>query len=346
MVDFIVAIPTYNGADKLPSLLEKLRSQSGTEHFSWAVLVIDNNSTDNTATVVKSYQKAFAGAVSLHYAFEQQQGAAFARLKAMSVAKSKWQCEWIGFLDDDVAPDSNWVAAAYAFGQSHPKAGAYGGQIHGDFEVEPPDNFARIKSFLALRERGDKAHRYDPDTLSLPPSAAWVIQAQAWHDNVPAKPKLGGRAHGSMVQGDDYEPLLRIHQAGWEIWYHPDMHVSHHIPASRLQRSYLTKLSRGCGLCICQLRMINTDRWQRPWVFCKLILSNLRRVVLHWTKHRHRIRTDLVAACEMEFFLGSFLSPFYYLKTLLPQKAPDQTTSKPPLQPRNTPQIKPQIKGS
>ncbi len=346
MVDFIVAIPTYNGADKLPQLLDKLRSQSGTAHFSWAVLVIDNNSTDSTADVIKRYQNDTTASVSVHYAFEKQQGAAFARLKAMSVANDKWQCEQVGFLDDDVAPDSHWVAAAYDFGQSHPKAGAYGGQIHGDFEVEPPANFARIKSFLALRERGNIAHRYDPDNLSLPPSAAWVIRAQAWHDNVPQQPKLGGRAHGSMVQGDDYEPLLRIHRAGWEIWYNPDMHVSHHIPASRLQRSYLTKLSRGCGLCICQLRMLNTDRWQRPLVFFKLILSNLRRVLLHWIKYRHQIKTDLVAACEMEFFLGSFLSPFYYLRTLLLKKMPSQATSNPLPNSRNVPQTEPQVKGS
>lgn len=316
MVDFIVAIPTYNGADKLPQLLDRLRSQANTDHFSWAVLIVDNNSKDNTAQVIQSYQGQLTDSIALHYAFEQRQGAAFARVKAMEVVNSQWPCGWVGFLDDDVMPEANWVAAAYDFGQSHPEAGAYGGQIHGDFEVEPPENFARIKSYLALRERGDKPHRYDPDNLSLPPSAAWVIHAKAWHDNVSTRPKLGGRANGSMVQGDDYEPLLRMHKAGWEIWYNPAMHVAHHIPADRLQRDYLTKLSRGCGLCICQLRMINTDRWKRPFIFVKLILSNLRRVVLHWLKFRNQLDTDLVAACEMEFYLGSVMSPFYYLQTL------------------------------
>jgi len=316
MVDFIVAIPTYNGADKLPQLLDKLRSQLNTDHFSWAVLIVDNNSKDNTAQVIQSYQGQLTEAIALHYAFEQRQGAAFARVKAMEVVNSQWSCEWVSFLDDDVMPEASWVSAAYEFGQSHPEAGAYGGQIHGDFEVEPPENFARIKSYLALRERGDKPHRYDPDNLSLPPSAAWVIRAKAWRDNVSTRPKLGGRANGSMVQGDDYEPLLRIHKAGWEIWYNPAMHVAHHIPADRLQRDYLTKLSRGCGLCICQLRMINANRWKRPFVFIKLILSNLRRVVLHWLKFRNQLDTDLVAACEMEFYLGSVMSPFYYLQTL------------------------------
>ncbi|MEL6777987.1 MAG: hormogonium polysaccharide biosynthesis glycosyltransferase HpsE [Cyanobacteria bacterium J06597_16] len=314
MVDFTVAIPTYNGAARLPQLLEKLRSQTGTDHFSWNILVVDNNSSDDTAAVVRRYQSASAGCtVPVSYAFEKRQGAAFARVKAMSAAPSPW----VGFLDDDVVPADDWVAAAYAFGQSHPQAAAYGGQIHGDFEVEPPENFNRIKSFLALRERGDQAHRYDPDKLSLPPSASWVVQAKAWHENVSDTPILGGRANGSMMQGDDYEPLLRMHMAGWEIWYAPEMHVAHQIPKSRLERDYLTSLSWGCGLCICPLRMINTALWKRPLVWVKLLLSNGRRWLLHWLKYRGQFQTDLVAACELKFYWASFLSPLYYLKALL-----------------------------
>lgn len=314
MVDFIVAIPTYNGAERLPQLFEKLRSQTGTEHFSWSILVVDNNSTDDTANVVQKYQAQWSDqSPTLDYAFEGRQGAAFARIRAMESAPS----EWVGFLDDDVMPDKSWVAQAYAFGKKHPKAGAYGGQIHGDFEIEPPANFTRIQSFLAIRERGTTPHQYDPNNLSLPPSAAWVVQKRAWDQSVSHCPKLGGRANGSMVQGDDYEPLLQMHRKNWEIWYAPDMHVAHQIPKSRLERSYLISLSRGCGLCICQLRMVNANVWQKPFIFVKLILSNLRRVILHWIKYHDQVQTDLVAACEMEFFLGSFISPFYYLKTLL-----------------------------
>lgn len=322
-MDFTVAIPTYNGAERLPQLLENLRSQTGTSHFSWTVLVVDNNSADNTAEVVKQHQAQWQAdptveAASLEYVFESQQGIAFARLKAIESAKGKW----IGFIDDDIVPASNWVAQAYDFGESHPRVGAYGGQILGDFEIEPPADFARIQSFLALRERGPNPHQYDPENLSLPSAAAWVVRKQAWDENAPEDPKLVGRVTKAMVAGDDYEVLLHIHKAGWEIWYAPDMKAAHQIPKKRLERGYLTKLSRGCGLCICQLRMINATTWQKPLVFLKLILSNLRRVIAHWLKYRKQLSTDLVAACEMAFYMGSFVSPFYYLQTLLfPQKS-------------------------
>ncbi|MDE5098657.1 MAG: glycosyltransferase, partial [Trichodesmium sp. St16_bin4-tuft] len=55
MIDFTIAIPTYNGAEKLPLVLEKLNSQINTEKLSWEVIVVDNNSQDNTEQVIREY---------------------------------------------------------------------------------------------------------------------------------------------------------------------------------------------------------------------------------------------------------------------------------------------------
>ncbi|MGB5969814.1 MAG: glycosyltransferase, partial [Spirulinaceae cyanobacterium] len=47
-VDFTVAIPTYNGATRLPQVLDKLKLQTGIEQLNWEILVVDNNSSDST----------------------------------------------------------------------------------------------------------------------------------------------------------------------------------------------------------------------------------------------------------------------------------------------------------
>lgn len=312
-MDFTVAIPTYNGASRLPLVLERLRQQTNTEHFNWEIIIVDNNSKDNTREVVGEYQKNWPEQLPLRYCLETEQGAAFARLRAIREAKG----ELIGFLDDDNLPDSNWVAAAYAFGNEHPKAGAFGGQIHGDFAVEPPENFQRIQSFLAIRERGEKPHLYDPDNLSLPPAAAVVVRKKAWCETVPNRPILRGKALGLMVQGDDYEPLLYLHKGGWGIWYNPAMHTYHQIPGWRLEKDYLLSLIRGSCLCICHLRLINAKTGQEPIIMTKIMLGSLRRALSHLVKYRGKIKTDLIAACEMEFYLSSFASPFYFIKSSL-----------------------------
>ncbi len=309
-IHFTVAIPAYNGASRLPSLLDNLLAQATPENFTWQVIVVDNNSTDDTADVIQDYQSRYQGTLSLVYAFEQEQGAAFARQKAMQLAQS----ELVGFLDDDVVPSVDWVAQAYQFAMHTPKAGAYGGKILGRFEVTPPEGFERIQSFLALRNRGSSPNLYNPKFLSMPPSAAWVVRRQAWLDHVPEKPSLGGRTGKSMVQGDDYEPLLYLHKAGWEIWYTPTMSVEHIIPAKRLEKDYLIALSRGCGLCVCQLRLIAAEGgWDQPATFMKVTAGNLKRLMSHLVEHRFNMWSDTVTQCEFEFFLSSFLSSFYYL---------------------------------
>lgn len=318
-VDFTVAIPTYNGESRLPKILERLRSQTGVEYLNWEIIVVDNNSQDRTANVVFDYQATWScPGLKLKYCLEPQQGAAFARMRAVQEANS----EFVGLLDDDNLPALNWVAAAYAFGLAHPHAGAYASQIHGEFDIEPPPNFERIAPFLGITERGQQALLYEPDKLKLPPGAGLVVRKPAWCQAVPQHPVLKGRIGNSLVGGEDLEPLLHLHKAGWEIWYNPAMETYHQIPQWRLEKNYLIRLSLGVGLNSCCLRMLHTPFWQTPKVLIRTFLGSLRRLVIHLIHYRSSrmgkqdatlFSSELVAACELAFYWGYFLSPFYFL---------------------------------
>ncbi len=309
-LDFTVAIPTYNGASRLPELLERLRNQLDTENFSWEIIVVDNNSTDNTAKLVQSYQENWQCPYPLKYCFEAKQGAAYARKKAVEVALGKL----IGFLDDDNYPISNWVAAAYNFAQKYPHAGAYGSQIHPDWEVEPPENFQRITPFLAITERGDVPLLYEPKKRLLPPSAGLVVRREAWLESVPIQPILTGRITGNMLTSEDLEMLCYLQKSGWEIWYNPEMEIYHKIPNARLQKDYLIPFFRGIGLSRYVTRMVNIKPWYRPVALIGYMINDLRKIILHLLKYRTKIKHDLVIACEMQLFLSSLISPFYLWK--------------------------------
>jgi hypothetical protein len=116
------------------------------------------------------------------------------------------------------------------------------------------------------------------------------------------------------VQGDDYEPLLYLHKAGWEIWYNPELHTYHQIPHWRFERDYLLAIARGCGLATCHLCMINAKSWQKPLIFFRLLLGNSRRVTKQFIQYRGKLSSDTIAAFEMSFYWGSMMSPFYFLK--------------------------------
>lgn len=318
MIDFTVAICTYNGEKRLPAVLDRLRSQINTEQISWEIIVIDNNSTDNTAKVIQEYQVNWPQAYPIKYYFEPAQGLAFARQRAVQEANGTL----VGFLDDDNLATPNWVAEAYAFGQAHPKAGAYGSKISGEFEVEQPENFGRISPFLAIGG-GTKAICYTSSDYKysykkvLPPGAGLVIRKQAWIESVPERLIFQGRVGESLVAAEDIEALLHIRRAGWEIWYNPEMHIYHQIQKQRLEKKYLMNLLRSIGLGRHHTRMLGYKVWQRPFIFPVYMANDLRKIILHFIKYRSVLKTDVVAACEMELLLGSIISPFYLGKKYL-----------------------------
>ncbi len=312
-LDFTVAICTYNGAKRITDVLECLSWQLHTHAIQWEVIVVDNNSTDNTAQVVQQYQANWPFPNGLHYTFEKKQGAGYARHRAVMMARSPW----IGFLDDDNLPAMNWVHEACRFTQAHPHVGVVGSHIRGVFDGDTPPNFDRIAQFLALIDRGVLPLIYKPERKVLPPGAGMVIRREAWRQNVPDNPLLSGRTGKSMLTGEDLEAVLHIQRSGWEVWYNPAMQLEHKIPQHRLTRQYLVSLMRGIGLSRHRTRMLSLPIWQRPLMFWLYTANDLRKIVFHLFRYGSQVWTDAVTASEMTLYCYSLISPYYLWRQLL-----------------------------
>ena len=76
-MDFTVIICTYNRASNLPICLGELSRQQGVNDMKWEVLVVDNNSTDNTRETVARLAEELP--ITVRYTFESQQGLNYAR---------------------------------------------------------------------------------------------------------------------------------------------------------------------------------------------------------------------------------------------------------------------------
>ena len=316
-IDITVAIPTYNGAERLPMVLDQLRSQTNTEHLRWEIIVCDNNSTDDTRAVVQQYKKNWPADIPLHYRFAPQQGSAFARQRAVTVAKG----ELIAFLDDDNIPADNWVASAYQFAQEYPQAGAFGSQIHGQFESELPDELENIKCFLAIIERGEDPHLYEPANKILPPAAGLVVRKQAWLEAVPEKLFLNNTGKAAGLASEDLEAILYIQKAGWEVWYNPDMVVHHDIPDGRLRKDYLITLFRCVGLSCFHIRLLGLEKWKRPFAVPAYIANDIRKLALHRMRHGKASEMDTVESCNRERLVKTLASPFFLLKKAAADRA-------------------------
>ncbi len=311
-----VVIPTHNGENTLPRVLEKLKMQKGTGDISWEIIVVDNNSTDNTENIVREYQKAWLTEYPLKYVFEPKQGVLYARNRGAQEAKG----EFVGFLDDDNIPADDWVKKAYEFGKDNPKAGAWASRAYGEFEGEIPQGFEKIKDFFAAIDRGKELKTYRKQDLVLPPGAGLVVRRYVW---LKITPKLlnssfffAKRYRNRWIPGEDIIALVHMQNEGFEIWYNPDMVISHIMPAWRMKKDYILSFFRGIGLSRYPTRNARLKVWQKPFWLLLYMANDLYRFTIAIIKNLQD-KNNLSVICERELRLGSLISPFYYLKAYL-----------------------------
>ncbi len=306
-----VIVPTFNGESRLPDLFKSFQKFNIPETLSWEIIVVDNNSGDRTAEVIRSWQDGWM-ICPLRYGFEPRQGAAYARWKGIDLAHGRY----VIFVDDDNFLVPHWISAAWKFAQSHPNAGAIAGPVVGNYETPPPENFEQIEKFLAVRDYPDYNNQpclFSPQNLQLPPSAALLIDRLKWLKSVPRQQLLTGKPPQFLLQGDDYEPLLYLHKYGWEIWFNPDLISHHQIPQWRLTQKYLTQLARGCGLATYALRLINSPRSQHRYLAFKTSFGSLKRLLIKGIEWAIASKTmKKIIRIEIVFLWGSLESPIFY----------------------------------
>ncbi len=323
-MDFTVAICTYNGGDRIGEVFDRLAVQAETQGIDWEVLVIDNNSSDNTAAVVEKYARNWRSDSQIRYIFEPRQGPAYARDRAVLESKSR---EFVGFLDDDSLPAANWLHEAYKFGRDRPRMGAFGGIIHPLLDEEPPPYFNSIKLYLTIYNYGPyPLHFKRSDTpRRIPAAPGSVVRKQAWRENIPPAEQLliKGRDPKTMAAGEDAEVMFYIQNSDWEVWYNPKMEVWHHIPQDRLDPEYIQKLARGYGLSTHLTRVARHQAWQRPVV--RLLapayaIYNGWKAWRYYVEYQQELETNLGKRCELESQIGKAYSPllWWYRRFLVP----------------------------
>ena len=315
-----IAICTYNGATRLPRVLDALYQQTTLGSVVWEVLIIDNNSTDDTAAIVAAYRQHWRDDVPLRYHFEPRQGTTYARQRAFQEAHGAW----VGILDDDNIPPPNWMTEAIAFIQesaiNRPQLAAFGGNILPLFETEPPPAFDQFAVLLAVYDRGDRAFPYRRDVPNriVPAAPGSFVRRRAWFETVPFdRLRLGGRDEfgGTFIGAcEDLEALFYLQNSAWEIWHAPALYVLHHLPPHRYTRSYLIKIARTSGLSNHALRLarLGCDRhsemlWRGPLYF---ISDGLKLLIHLWRNRKHH--HHLTSACDRAAHLGRWLSPLIY----------------------------------
>ena len=225
-----VVICTYNRHASLSRALESIAQSRVPATIRWEVLVVDNNSSDLTKTVVKRYCERFPG--RFFYAFEGEQGKSHALNTGIAQARG----EVIAFTDDDVEVDSEWLLRIATPLMEGDWAGA-GGRILPQSGVELPrwvcaDNRYGLAP-LAMFDSGTV-----PGELKEPPFGAnMAFRREMFARYGKFRTDLGPQP-GGEIKNEDIEFGGRILSAGQRLWYEPSAVVYHSIEDHRVNKSY------------------------------------------------------------------------------------------------------------
>ena len=235
-----VAICTWNQSRLLKQTLESIAAADHSSLDNWELIVVDNNSTDNTRKVAHE----FSNELPIVYVMEKEQGHSASRNRAIEVAAG----ELIVWTDNDVIVDVNWLRAYQTAAQRYPDSAFFGGVIQPVFESPRPtwleETWQKCKAVYAARDLGEKEFEFQPN--QFPYGANFAVRA-----TVQKKFKFDtsvGRVSGGLVGEDEIDLLRRITADGHVGTWVPTAKLKHFIPDDRVTAEYVRDYFVGQGI--------------------------------------------------------------------------------------------------
>ena len=233
-----IIICTYNRADYLRDTLESLLDTK-TDAASFEVLIIDNNSTDDTKAVAEKVIQSHTE-ISIRYATETNQGLSHARNRGISEAAGSV----LLFLDDDIAARSDFIPSWISFFREKTGASGGGGKIHVQFDDPRPRWMSHfLLPLLGHHDLGNAIKKYPAN--KYPFGGNMAFRKEIFEQYGTFNTDLGRK--GKKLMASEEKEFYRRLRDSQDIYYLPNAFIYHRVNKQRLTKSYIKKQAVGLG---------------------------------------------------------------------------------------------------
>lgn len=227
-----VILCTFNRCRSLEKALRSIAASKLTDSVEWEVLVVDNNSDDQTREVVEDFCRRYPS--RFRYLFESRQGKSYALNAGIKEAHG----DVLAFVDDDVTVEPTWLQNLTSVLHDSQWAGSGGRILPMQGFVPPrwlaldgPRNLAG--ALCAYWDPGDV-----PGELRDPPLGTNMAFRKEMFDRYGHfRTDLGPRP-GSEIRYEDTEFGRRLMVGGERLRYVPSAVVYHEINEKRVQKDF------------------------------------------------------------------------------------------------------------
>jgi glycosyltransferase involved in cell wall biosynthesis len=223
-------ICTYNRCRVLANALENIAASRMPASVDWDVLVVDNNSSDDTRHVVENISQRHPG--RFRYLFEPRPG----KSNALNLGIRQSRGDILAFTDDDVVIPPDWLQNVTAPLRSG-EWGGVGGKILPQWPCPPPVWLPRRKrdalAPLIYFDYGD-----GPAELTTSPFGANMAYRKELFEKYGGFRTDLGISPSSYVGNEDSELGNRLLAAGVRFCYEPSALLYHPVTPNRLKKDY------------------------------------------------------------------------------------------------------------
>ncbi|NOR70195.1 MAG: glycosyltransferase, partial [Methylomarinum sp.] len=239
-----IIICSYNRSENLAECFSCLERQALSMPIQWEVLLVDNNSSDNTKKTIEDRRQH--SSLNIRYIFEPEQGLSYARNKGIEEAKGTY----LIFIDDDIRVTEKWLQSIVSTFKEY-DCDAVGGRIH----IESPSSLPAwitpdMYGFLGHQDFGTQAHQMD-GIKEFPFGGNMAIHKRVisliGHFNVEMGRKGTGLIKEELFKGEETDFFHRLAAKGGVFYYHPDALVFHKILSHQLKKQFFLDLHNNAG---------------------------------------------------------------------------------------------------
>lgn len=233
-------ICTYNREKYIEGSMSSLSRQNFPAD-KFEVLVIDNNSPDNTAGVCASFIKKHPD-VQFRYISETNQGISYARNRGIQEAKA----DFIIFIDDDETVDSFYLEKLDEYLAQYPEASLCATPVFPVYETEKPKWLSHytLRLITGYYYKGKQVRKLQGK--DYPGTGHAVIRKELFDKYGLFNTDLG-RKGSSLLGAEDKDMFLRLINNGIDCYYLPDIPIYHHIPESKTTDDFFNRLTYSVG---------------------------------------------------------------------------------------------------
>lgn len=286
-----VIVCTYNRCALVRESILSLLEQDIAKN-SYEIIVVDNNSTDNTKYVVEEISKGEMPV--LKYIKEDRQGLSYARNRGAREASG----EIVAYIDDDAIAEKGWLKGLLDVYRNFPDAGIVGGRIDPVWLHEKPSWITKnIEVAYTILNYGNEIKEISfPKT---PFGANLSVKRDVFLSLGGFSTQLGRKA-ASLISNEELYLCYLVEQNDKKLYYTPNAVVHHKVFPERLNRRFLFKRAYAQGI---SNILLERELKQNQGVSWSNDLKDLKKVMKGSVRHFLSGNNELVTEDLFTIFL-------------------------------------------